>query len=111
VAQDSDTDWTRITALYTVLAHVAPSPVVDLNRAVALGRSHGPARGLAVVDGLTTAGNLTGYPQLSAVRADLLELAGRSDEAAAAYRQAAELSRNQGERHLFLARAAGLEAD
>jgi RNA polymerase sigma factor (sigma-70 family) len=111
VAQDSDTDWTRITALYTVLAHVAPSPVVDLNRAVAHGRSHGPARGLAVVDGLTTDGNLTGYPQLSAVRADLLELAGRSDEAAAAYRQAAELSRNQGERHLFLARAAGLEAD
>lgn len=110
-ASDDETDWTWITALYTVLAHVAPSPIVQLNRAVAVGRSHGPAAGLAIVDTLTATGDLASYPQLPAVRADLLELAGRPAEAAAAYRRAAELTHNEGERSIFLTRAATLEVD
>ena len=110
-ASDDETDWTRITALYTVLAHVAPSPIVELNRAVAVGRSHGPAAGLAIVDTLTATGDLASYPQLPAVRADLLERAGRPAEAAAAYRRAAELTHNEGERSIFLTRAATLEVD
>ena len=108
-ASDDETDWNRVTALYTVLAHVAPSPIVELNRAVAVGRSHGPAAGRAIVDEITAAGDLASYPQLSAVRADLLEREGRSAEAAAAYRRAAELTHNQGERSIFLTRAAALE--
>jgi RNA polymerase sigma factor (sigma-70 family) len=110
-ATDAATDWARITALYTVLAHVAPSPVVELNRAVAVGRSHGPAAGLAIVDTLTAGGELAGYPQLLAVRGDLLERAGRRGESAASYRRAAELTRNQGERTTYLTRVAELEAD
>ena len=110
-ASDDETDWTRITALYTVLAHVAPSPIVQLNRAVAVGRSHGPAAGLAIVDTLTATGDLASYPQLPAVRADLLERTGRPSEAAAAYRRAAELTHNEGERSIFLTRAAALEVD
>jgi RNA polymerase sigma factor (sigma-70 family) len=110
-ASDDETDWTRITALYTVLAHVAPSPIVELNRAVAVGRSHGPAAGLAIVDTLTATGDLASYPQLPAVRADLLERTGRPSEAAAAYRRAAELTHNEGERSTFLTRAATLEVD
>jgi RNA polymerase sigma factor (sigma-70 family) len=110
-ASDDETDWTRITALYTVLAHVAPSPIVELNRAVAVGRSHGPAAGLAIVDTLTATGDLASYPQLPAVRADLLERTGRPSEAAAAYRRAAELTHNEGERSIFLTRAATLEVD
>lgn len=110
-ASDDETDWTRITALYTVLAHVAPSPIVQLNRAVAVGRSHGPADGLAIVDTLTATGDLASYPQLPAVRADLLERDGRPAEAAAAYRRASELTHNEGERSIFLTRAATLEVD
>jgi RNA polymerase sigma factor (sigma-70 family) len=110
-ASDDETDWTRVTALYTVLAHVAPSPIVELNRAVAVGRSHGPAAGLAIVDTLTATGDLASYPQLPAVRADLLERTGRPSEAAAAYRRAAELTHNEGERSIFLTRAATLEVD
>jgi RNA polymerase sigma factor (sigma-70 family) len=110
-ASDDETDWTRITALYTVLAHVAPSPIVELNRAVAVGRSHGPAAGLAIVDTLTATGDLASYPQLPAVRADLLERDGRPAEAAAAYRRAAELTHNEGECSIFLTRAATLEVD
>jgi RNA polymerase sigma factor (sigma-70 family) len=108
---DGDTDWNRITALYTVLAHVAPSPVVELNRAVAVGRSHGAAAGLAIVDRIAAAGQLASYPQLPAVRADLLERDGRPAAAAAAYRRAGELTRNDGERSIFLTRAAALEID
>ena len=110
-ASDDETDWTRITALYTVLAHVAPSPIVELNRAVAVGRSHGPAAGVAIIDTLTATGDLASYPQLPAVRADLLERTGRPAEAAAAYRRAAELTHNEGERSIFLTRAATLEVD
>ncbi|HEY5978454.1 MAG TPA: sigma-70 family RNA polymerase sigma factor [Microlunatus sp.] len=108
---DATTDWDRITALYTVLAHVAPSPIIELNRAVAVGRSHGPAAGLAILDEVTAADALGDYPQLPAVRADLLERAGRPAAAAAAYRRAAELTRNEGERSIFLTRAAALEVD
>ena len=103
---DGETDWTRITALYTVLAQVAPSPIVELNRAVAVGRAYGPGHGLAIIDSLTGRGDLTNYPQLFSVRADLLERAGELAEAAVAYRHAAELTRNQGEKTIFLSRAA-----
>ncbi len=110
-ASDGETDWSRITALYTVLVHVAPSPIVELNRAVAVGRSHGPAAGLTIVDTLTATRDLGSYPQLPAVRADLLDRGGRPTEAAAAYRRAAELTHNEGERWIFLRRAAALEVD
>ncbi|HEU5484857.1 MAG TPA: RNA polymerase subunit sigma-24, partial [Microlunatus sp.] len=104
-ATDTDTDWTRITALYTVLAHVAPSPVVELNRAVAVGRAYGPDHGLAILQGLADRGELCGVPQVAVVEADLLERAGRRAEAVQAYRQAAELTRNEAERSIFLERA------
>jgi RNA polymerase sigma factor (sigma-70 family) len=97
-----DTDWERIAALYEVLAYVAPSPVVDLNRAVAVGHAHGPARALAIVDAL----ELPDYPLLPAVRGDLLERLGRTAEARAEFRRAAAMTRNARERELFAARAA-----
>jgi RNA polymerase sigma factor (sigma-70 family) len=98
-----ETDWARIAALYRVLAHVAPSPVVELNRAVAVGMADGPAEGLAVLDGVT---GLDRYPQLPAVRAHLLDRLGRHDEARREYERAAGLTRNERERALFLERAA-----
>jgi len=103
-----DTDWSRIAALYEVLGHLWPSPVVELNRAVAVGRATGPAEGLAIVDALVRAGALPGYPQLPAVRGDLLAQLGRSQEARAEFERAAELTRNGQERTLFLARAASI---
>jgi predicted RNA polymerase sigma factor len=90
-----------------VLAYVSPSPVVELNRAVAVGMATGPAEGLAVVDGLTAQGVLTGYPHLPAVRGDLLERLGRRDEARQEFERAAALTRNERERVLFRQRAAG----
>ncbi|WP_371781135.1 RNA polymerase sigma factor [Streptosporangium subroseum] len=102
-----DTDWERMAALYRVLAHVAPSPVVELNRAVAVGMAYGPARGLEIVDGLVEERALRDYPQLPAVRGDLLEKLGRLDEAREDFERAAALTRNERERTLFLARAAG----
>jgi len=101
-----DTDWDRIAALYQVLAHVSPSPVVELNRAVAVGMAYGPGEGLDVVDALVAQGALDGYPQLPAVRGDLLAKLGRSDEARAEFERAAGLTRNARERALFLDRAA-----
>jgi RNA polymerase sigma factor (sigma-70 family) len=106
-----DTDWERIAALYQVLAHVSPSPVVELNRAVAVGMAAGPAEGLAVVDALASERALEGYPQLPAVRGDLLAKLGRLDEARQAFQRAATLTRNQRERALFLDRAAACERD
>jgi predicted RNA polymerase sigma factor len=103
-ARAEDTDWTRIAALYEVLAHVSPSPVIDLNRAVAVGNAHGPARGLQIVDGL----HLPGYALLPAVRGDLLARLGRNDEARQEFQRAAEMTRNARERTLFEARAAAL---
>lgn len=102
----ADTDWKRISALYTVLAHVSPSPVVLLNRAVAVGMAEGPQRGLDLVAELADDKGLRGYPQLPAVRADLLARQGRLAAARREFEQAARLSRNASERRLFLRRAA-----
>ena len=76
-----DTDWPRIAALYEVLGQLWASPVVELNRAVAVGMADGPAAGLAIVDELIAAGQLTGYPQLASVRGDLLAKLGDTDGA------------------------------
>jgi len=103
-----DTDWARIAALYEILGGLWPSPVVSLNRAVAVAKSTGPRDGLAVVDALVAAGELPFYPQLAAVRGDLLEQLGRVQEARTEFTRAAELTRNERERGLFLARAAAL---
>ena len=99
------TDWPRIAALYEVLAFIQQSPVVMLNRAVAVGMADGAARGLELVDALIDERALQDYPQLPAVRGELLERLGRSDEAHAEFRRAADLTRNKGERTLFLKRA------
>jgi RNA polymerase sigma factor (sigma-70 family) len=101
-----DTDWVRIAALYRVLGYVSPSPVVELNRAVAVGMADGPAEGLAVVDALAAEPALDGYPQLPAVRGDLLAKLGRPEEARREFERAATLTRNARERTLFLDRAA-----
>jgi RNA polymerase sigma factor (sigma-70 family) len=106
-----DTDWERIAALYQVLAHVSPSPVVELNRAVAVGMASGPAMGLEVVDALTAEGALERYPMLPAVRGDLLAKLGRLQEAQREFQRAAALTRNQRERALFLDRAATCEGE
>jgi RNA polymerase sigma factor (sigma-70 family) len=99
-----DTDWERIASLYVVLAHLTPSPVVELNRAVAVGMAYGPARGLEIADKLT--GPLAGYVQLPAVRGDLLARLRRLDEACREFTRAAALTSNEGERTLFRTRAA-----
>ncbi|WP_437740677.1 RNA polymerase sigma factor [Sorangium sp. So ce1504] len=101
-----ETDWARIAALYAALAQVAPSPVVELNRAVALSMAFGPAAGLAVVDALTSERSLESYHLLPSVRGDLLAKLGRLDEARAEFERAASLTRNARERDLLLARAA-----
>ncbi|NJP95850.1 RNA polymerase sigma factor [Nonomuraea sp. FMUSA5-5] len=103
------TDWPRIAALYRLLAHLTPSPVVELNRAVAVGMADGPAAGLALADTLLTERTLRHYAHLPAVRGDLLAKLGRPEEAAAEFRRAAELTRNDRERELFLGRAATLD--
>jgi RNA polymerase sigma factor (sigma-70 family) len=105
-ASYADTDWGRIAALYTVLGHVAPSPIVELNRAVAVGMASRPADGLAMVDRLTADATLDGYPHLAAVRGDLLAKLGRAEEARREFQRAAELTRNASEQALFLDRAA-----
>jgi len=102
----AETDWARIVALYDALAQVAPSPVVELNRAVAVSMAFGPAEGLALVDALTSEPLLKGYHLLPAVRGDLLAKLGRSDEARAEFERAASLTRNSRERKLLLDRAA-----
>jgi predicted RNA polymerase sigma factor len=107
-AATEDTDWDRIAALYTVLGYVAPSPVVELNRAIAVGMALGPAEGLAILDTLVSQGGLEGYPHLAAARGDLLARLGRSSEARLEFDRAASLTRNSAERALFLRRAAEL---
>jgi RNA polymerase sigma-70 factor (ECF subfamily) len=104
-----DTDWTRIASYYGELARAMPSPVVELNRAVAVGMAEGPAAGLALADALTTEPTLKNYHLLPAVRADFLAKLGRSDEACSEFKRAAELTRNERERALLLERAAGCE--
>ena len=100
------TDWERVAALYVVLGYLTPSPVIELNRAVAVAMAYGPDRGLAIADTLTTQPALAAYAQLPAVRGDLLAKLGRLDEAHAEFDRAAALTSNERERALFLARAA-----
>lgn len=100
-----DTDWGLIAALYARLAEVAPSPVVDLNRAVALGMADGPQAGLRIVDDLLDDPHLTRYHLLASVRGDLLFKLGRRPEARAEFERAASLTRNERERALLLGRA------
>ena len=102
----AETDWARIVALYDALAELAPSPVVELNRAVAVGMAFGPAAGLALVDALTAEPSLRTYHFLPSVRGDLLVKLGRSDEARAEFERAAALTQNARERELLLGRAA-----
>jgi len=103
-----ETDWARIAGLYGELARVAPSPVVELNRAVAVGMAEGPAAGLALVDTLLGEKALEGYHLLPGVRGDLLAKLGRSGEARAEFQKAAALAGNMRERDVLLARAAAL---
>jgi RNA polymerase sigma-70 factor, ECF subfamily len=101
-----ETDWARIVELYTELARLAPSPVVELNRAVALGMAFGPAAGLELVDALYSEPALKDYHLLPSVRGNLLSKLGRLDEAGAEFERAASLTRNARERELLLERAA-----
>jgi len=101
-----ETDWTRIAALYDALAQLAPSPVIEVNRAVAVGRAFGPAAGLEVLDALRSEPSLQGYHLLPAVRGDLLAKVGRMEEAGVEFRRAAAMTRNSRERSLLLGRAA-----
>jgi RNA polymerase sigma-70 factor (ECF subfamily) len=100
-----ETDWRRIVALYEALGQIAPSPVIDLNRAVAVSMAFGAAAGLEVVDTLTAEGALENYHLLPSVRGDLLKKLGRLEEARAEFERAASLTRNARERQLLLARA------
>ena len=102
----SETDWARIAAHYTALAALVPSPVIALNRAVAVGMAYGAAAGLALVDALAGEPALQGYHLLPAARADLLVKLGRAGEARVEFERAAMLTRNERERALLLARAA-----
>jgi RNA polymerase sigma factor (sigma-70 family) len=102
----SETDWARIAAHYTALAALVPSPVIALNRAVAVGMAYGAAAGLALVDALAGEPALQGYHLLPAARADLLAKLGRTGEARVEFERAAMLTRNERERALLLARAA-----
>ncbi len=104
-ANPEDTDWPRIVALYAALAHIAPSPIVELNRAVAASRAFGPAAGLALVEPLLEDPALSGYPFLPSVHADLLAKLGRFAEAKAEVERAAALTKNARDRALFLERA------
>ena len=100
-----DTEWPRIVALYDALAQLAPSPVVELNRAVAVAMAFGPQAGLELVDSLTSEPSLKSYHLLPSVRGDFLTRLGRFDEARAEFEMAAELTRNARERTLLLERA------
>ena len=104
-----ETDWKRIAALYDELVLVAPSPVVQLNRAVAIAMAFGPGAGLTIVDTLTSEATLQNYHFLWSARADLLAKLGRLDEARAEFEHAASLTRNERERDLLLDRAAALK--
>jgi predicted RNA polymerase sigma factor len=101
-----ETGWKRIAVLYAALAQVAPSPVVELNRAVAVAMAFGPAAGLELVDGLRSEPSLKAYHLLPSVRGDLLAKLGRLQEAREEFERAASLTRNARERKLLLDRAA-----
>jgi RNA polymerase sigma factor (sigma-70 family) len=102
----AETDWARIAALYDDLARLTPSPVIELNRAVAVAMASGPAAGLELVDALTSEPSLENYHLLPSVRGDLLAKLGRSREARSEFERAASLTRNARERTLLLERAA-----
>jgi RNA polymerase sigma factor (sigma-70 family) len=110
-ATPRDTDWPRIVALYDAVAQLAPSPVIELNRAVAVGMAFGPAAGLDLVDALVLEPSLKAYHLLPAVRGDLLRKLGRSDEARAEFERAASLTKNARERELLQRRAAECAAE
>jgi RNA polymerase sigma factor (sigma-70 family) len=109
-ASVQDTGWERVAALYVVLGHLAPSPVVELNRAVAVGMAYGAASGLEIVDRLETERALADYAQLPAVRGYLLARLDRLDEAGQEYARAAALTSNESERTMFRDRAAACAA-
>jgi RNA polymerase sigma factor (sigma-70 family) len=100
-----ETDWVRISALYEELARRTPSPVIELNRAVAVSMAHGPAAGLNLVDALVHEPSLANYHLLPSVRGDLLKKLGRFDEARAEFENAASLAKNEREKRLLKARA------
>jgi len=102
----ADTDWSRIVALYDALGQLTPSPIIELNRAVALGMAFGPAAGLEIVDSLIDEPSLAKYHLLAAVRGDLLDKLGRYDEARTEFERAASLTRNERERQILLDRVA-----
>jgi predicted RNA polymerase sigma factor len=104
------TDWPRIAALYSALGYIAPSPIVELNRAVAIGMAEGPAVGLAILDAIANEPALKNYHLLPSVRADLLYKLGRHDEARAEFQRAASLTQNSRERDLLLSRASKCDA-
>jgi predicted RNA polymerase sigma factor len=108
---NEDTDWDRIVALYDALAELTRSPVVELNRAVAIAMASGPDAGLELVDELLASGALDGYHLLPAVRGDLLEKLGRNAEARAEFELAASLTRNTRERDVLLSRAGALASE
>jgi RNA polymerase sigma factor (sigma-70 family) len=103
-----DTDWAQMVRLYEVLAELTPSPVVELNRAVAVSMASGPEQGLKLVDALVDEPSLAGYHLLPSVRGDLLAKLGRTAEAREEFERAAALTRNESERDLLLARAHSL---
>jgi predicted RNA polymerase sigma factor len=101
----AETDWHRIAALYDTLAEIMPSPIVELNRAVALAMAFGPAAGLELIDTLASEPSLKAYHLLPSVRGDFLFKLGRLAEAQAEFARAASLTRNARERELLLDRA------
>jgi RNA polymerase sigma factor (sigma-70 family) len=105
-----ETDWKRIVALYDALAQLMPSPVVELNRAVAVSMAYGPEEGLALVDAIAAEPTLRGYHLLPSVRGDFLQKLGRLDEARGEFERAASLTRNAREVRLLLDRAAALHS-
>lgn len=108
--QPQETDWFRIVALYDALAELQPSPIVELNRAVAMSMAYGPAAGLEIVDGLCDVPSLKSYHLLPSVRGDLLRKLGREDEARREFARAASLAKNARERELLRKRAAGSDS-
>jgi predicted RNA polymerase sigma factor len=110
-ARAADTDWTRIAVLYAELYAHTGSPVVELNRAVAVSRAAGPGAGLAIIDALVGDPRLQSYHLLPAVRGDLLARLGRVEEAAAEFRRAAQATANTRERDVLLGRARDCEDD
>jgi RNA polymerase sigma-70 factor (ECF subfamily) len=107
----TDTDWPQIAALYAVLCRIQPTPVVELNRAVAVAMADGPARGLELIERLEAGGELAGYHLVDAARADLLRRLGRRDEADAAYARAIALATNEAERRFLRAQLRASSVD